>query len=194
MLSAFTNEHGRMKIKQWNLWVFLHWLMAILVVILFFIGQFRLNNLIPSSEKAGPLTLHVFLGNTLLLVVVLRLFLRTRVTTKPIFQKVPKDQAKNTLDTINSYTQPLLYLFTLLMCLAGIGISLPADLFHILILRTGASLPIDFNIFPARQYHVFISILLSVFVIIHVLVFVQHQFLNKENYLKKMWFIDRREK
>lgn len=183
-----------MKIKLWNLWVFLHWLMAVLVVSLFFIGQFRLNNLIPSSEKTGPLTLHVTLGGTLLLVVILRLFLRSRVTTKPFFSKPHRDHPLNTLDVINIYTQPLLYILTATMCLAGIAISLPADLFNILILRTGAPLPSDFNIFPARQLHVFISILLTVFVVIHVLVFVQHQFLKKEKYFKKMWFITRREK
>jgi len=183
-----------MKNKNWNLWVFLHWFMAALVISLFFIGQLRLNNLIPSSQKTGPLTLHVILGSTLLLVVLFRLLLRGSITTKPFFVKPPKNNTNNTLDRINSITQPLLYILTILMCLAGIAISLPADLFNILILRSGQALPVDFNIFPARQFHVFISILLTLFVIIHVLVFVQHQFLKKENYIKKMWFIQRRKK
>lgn len=183
-----------MKIRQWNFWVFLHWLMAILVIGLFFIGQLRLNNLIPSSQKTTPLTIHVLLGNILLLVVILRLIYRKKITTKPLFVKPPKSGRVNSLDAINAYTQPLLYFVTILMCIAGISISLPANLFNILILQTSDPLPVDFNIFPARQAHVFISILLTVFVIIHFLVFVQHQFLKKEKYIKKMWFITRREK
>lgn len=183
-----------MKAKNWNLWVFLHWLMALLVVGLFFIGQLKLNTLVSADDKALPLTIHIISGVLLLAVALARLILRKKVTNKPFFSRYVAGKRANSVDMLDTYAKPALYIVTILMCLAGISVSIPADLFGTLILRNGATLPADFNIFPARQLHAGLSILLTVLVIIHLLAFVQHQFLFKEKYLKKMWFIKRKEK
>ena len=166
--------------------------MAILVITMFLIGQFRLTTLISAETKVIPLTIHILLGVTLMIVVLLRLAIRRRVVSKPFFSRNLSSTRKNPTDQINRITQPLLYITTLLMGISGLSMSIPADLFGKLILGNGQPLPADMSIFPARQFHVFFSILLIFFVMVHLLVFVQHQFLFKEKYIEKMWFSKRK--
>jgi|GEM_PF-5383333 len=165
-----------------------------MVIIMFLIGQFRLTLLNSSENKVLPLTIHVLLGGSLMIVVLLRLAIRRRVASKPLFSRDLSTNRKNPIDQINRITQPLLYITTLLMGFSGLAMSIPADLFGKLILGNGQPLPADMSIFPARQFHVFISILLLIFVVVHLLVFIQHQFLFKEKYIRKMWFTKRKEK
>jgi cytochrome b561 len=82
----------------------------------------------------------------------------------------------------------LLYFLTALMALLGIAIAIPADLFSTVWGTSGAALPVDFYVYPARAWHGALSLLLMVVIALHVLVAVYHQFLRGENYLGRMWF------
>lgn len=183
-----------MKTSLWNIWVTLHWLMAILLITLFLIGQLRLTTLNPDETKAIPLTFHIFLGSALMLIAGLRLALRRKILPKPLFSRASDSLKKNPIDLINQVTQPMIYFATLLMGISGISMSIPAGYFNSLFLDRREISPIDMSVYPARQFHVFISILLTIFVILHLLVFIQHQLIFKEKYFKKIWFIKRKPK
>ncbi len=174
------------------LWVILHWLMAALVFLTFGIGLFSLANNPNTNAKMIPLGFHMAIGIAILLIVTLRYGLRLLVF-KPARRAGP---AANSLarkkpillDRMTPYVHVLLYFFTALMALLGIGIALPANLFSIVWLRSGAPLPADFYIYPARIWHGVLSLFLMLLIAQHVLVAVYHQFMRGENYLGRMWF------
>lgn len=173
--------------KRWRpLWVVLHWLMAGLVCIVFGIGIVSLGQTANPDKKLVPLSVHMLFGNTILLLVIARYILRVTVfkptTAPPAGRKMPL------LDRLSYYVHPLLYLFTALMSVLGMAISIPAHLFEIVILRSGAALPADFFVYPARAWHGTISVVLMLLVAQHVLVAVDHQFIRGENFLGRMWF------
>ena len=174
------------------LWVSLHWLMALLVFTTFGIGLLSLANHPNTDAKLVPLGLHMALGISILLIVVLRTILRMLVF-KPArgpgsVRPGPAKKKPILLDRMTPCVHVLLYFLTALMALLGISIALPADLFSIVWLRSGAALPADFYVYPARIWHGALSLVLMLLIAQHVLVAVYHQFLRRENYLGRMWF------
>ncbi len=166
--------------------------MALLVFTTFGIGLLSLANRPNTDAKLVPLGLHMALGIAILVIIVLRYLLRILVF-KPARRSAPVETVLTKrklilLDRMTPYVHVLLYFFTALMALLGIGIALPADLFHTVWGASGAALPADFYINPARAWHGALSLLLMVLIAQHVLAAVYHQFLRGENYLGRMWF------
>lgn len=173
------------------LWVILHWLMAVLVFGTFGIGLLTLAYKPNTSAKIVPLAVHMTLGIAILLIVIARYILRLLVF-RPA-RRAAQAPALNLkkqpiLDQLSIYVHPLLYLFTALMALLGIAIAIPADLFTTVFTRSGAALPADFYIYPARTWHGTLSLILMLLIAQHILVAVFHQFLKGENFLGRMWF------
>jgi cytochrome b561 len=182
-----------MSIKQRfrPLWVTLHWLMALLVFITFAIGLLNLANQPNSSAKIVPLAVHMALGIVILLIVIARYIMRILIYAPPRRSASARAvTAKKVLflDQLTPYVHPLLYLLTGLMALLGIAIALPANLFTTVFGHSGAPLPKDFYIYPARTWHGALSLVLMLLILQHVLVAIFHQFIKGENYLGRMWF------
>jgi cytochrome b561 len=174
------------------LWVVLHWLMAALVFTTFGIGLFSLAGSSNTDAEIVPLGFHMAIGISILVIVALRYMLRVlvfrpvpRVHPAPL---IPAKKRPILLDRMTPAVHLLLYFFTALMALLGIAIAVPANLFSIVWLRSGAHLPADFYVYPARIWHGALSLFLMVLIAQHVLVAVYHQFLRGENYLGRMWF------
>src|SRR5258706_4039528 len=174
------------------LWVSLHWLMALLVFTTYGIGLSSLANHPNTDAKLVLLGLHMAIGIAILAIVVVRYILRIL-----IFQparraesagSIPAKKKLILLDRMTPYVHTLLYFFTALMALLGIAIALPANLFSIIWGRSGAALPADFYVYPARAWHGALSLVLMALIAQHVLVAIYHQFLRGENYLGRMWF------
>ena len=175
------------------LWVFLHWLMAALVFSTFGIGLLSLVNKPTTAAKLVPLGIHIALGIAILIIIIVRYILRLLVFRPPrraLQAPAHKLKKQPILDQLSAYVHPLLYLFTALMALLGIAIALPADLFTTIFTRSGATLPTDFYIYPARSWHGTLSLILLLLIAQHLLVAVFHQFLKGENFLGRMWFTD----
>jgi len=173
------------------LWVTLHWLMALLVFVTFGIGLLNLANRPNSDAKIIPLAAHMILGISILLIVIARYIMRILVYPPPRrAAPAPALAAKRVLflDQLTPYVHSLLYLFTALMALLGIAIALPANLFSTVFAHSGAPLPADFYVYPARAWHGAFSLVLMLLIAQHVLVAVFHQFIKGENYLGRMWF------
>ena len=184
-----------MKKKLWNIWVALHWFMALLVVSAFVIGLFSLNTISDPEQKKVPLQVHLLLGIAILLLAVGRYILRVAVYKKPILwnAKGNPNQSKFILDAMDKYVHPLLYLATFVMAALGVAISLPATLGPILFMGAQGSIPTDFSIFPARAWHGAFSTVLLLLVFQHVLVAVFHTFIKRDGFIKRMWFKKDRE-
>jgi len=174
------------------LWVILHWLMALLVFSTFGIGLLSLANHPNTDAILVPLGVHMALGIAILLIVVFRYILR-RLIFKPPRRSAPAASSITRkkpilLDRLAPAIHILLYVLTALMALLGIAIAIPAELFSTVWGASGAALPVDFYVYPARAWHGALSLLLMVLIALHVLVAVYHQFLRGENYLGRMWF------
>jgi cytochrome b561 len=173
------------------LWVTLHWLMALLVFSTFGIGLSSLANQPNTDAKIIPLAVHMVLGITILLIVIVRYIMRILIYPPPRRASTARAvTAKKVLflDQLTPYVHPLLYLLTGLMALLGIAIALPANLFSTVFLHSGAPLPADFYVYPARTWHGTLSLVLMLLIAQHVLVAIFHQFIKGENYLGRMWF------
>jgi cytochrome b561 len=173
------------------LWVTLHWLMALLVFVTFGIGLSTLANKPNTGAKIIPLAVHMTLGIAILLIVVARYLMRILIyPPSRRATSAPAVAAKKVLflDQLTPYVHPLLYLLTGLMALLGLAIALPANLFSTVFARSGAPLPTDFYIYPARTWHGTLSLILMLLILQHVLVAIFHQFIKGENYLGRMWF------
>jgi len=172
-------------------WVILHWLMTLLVFVTFGIGLSSLANQPNTNAKIIPLAVHMLLGIVILLIVIVRYIMRILIYQPP--KRAASARAVTAkkvlfLDQLTPYVHPLLYLVTGLMALLGIAIALPANLFSTVFARSGAPLPADFYIYPARTWHGTLSLVLMLLIAQHVLVAIFHQFIKGENYLGRMWF------
>ncbi len=160
--------------------------MALLVLTTFAIGLLSLSNTPNTDAKFIPLGVHMALGIAILLLVIVRFALRLLVF-KPS-RRLPSAKKQIFLDQLTPYVHILLYFGTALMALLGLAIAIPADLFSIVWGRSGAALPVNFYIYPARSLHGTLSLLLLLLIAQHILVAIFHQFIKGENYLGRMWF------
>lgn len=164
--------------------VILHWLSALLIFAAFLLGMFALAHQPNTQEKIIPLGVHITLGALTLLLTVIRFIVR-RVTLKPLRRvKNPLAKKKPLIVTMAGPVQYLLYLFTFLMSLTGIGLTLQAGV----LTGSGIRLPDDFYAFSLRAVHGVLSTILFVLIVLHLLTWVYFQFIKGENALAWMWF------
>lgn len=164
--------------------VLLHWLSALLIFAAFLLGMFALAHQPNTDEKIVPLAVHIVIGLGTLLVTVIRIAVR-RATLKPL-RKVrnPLAKQKPLVVTMAEPVQYLLYLFTVLMSLTGIGLTLQAGL----LTNAGIILPDNFYDFPLRTVHGTLSTVLFILIALHLLTWIYFQFIRGENALSWMWF------
>ena len=120
----------------------LHWVIALLIFAAFYLG-FSTQD-IPLAAKIGILRWHMPLGITVLVLMLVRLFVRWRT---------PHPEAATAgnavLDKIGEWTHYLLYIFAILMPLTGLFLSVTFNLATGSIWRTGKS-PQRFKSHAAR--------------------------------------------
>lgn len=158
--------------------VTLHWTIALIILTEALIGVGVLHFWPNTAVKVKPLTIHMILGITLLVLMVIQIVVRL-VTPRP-----ERASAGNPfLDLIARMTHGLLYVFTLLM--GGSGILLAVNS-HVLRLVVGGKvlLPMGFEPF----IHASIFILFGLLVGLHVLGALYHQFVLKDNLFGRMGY------
>jgi cytochrome b561 len=166
-----------------SLQVTLHWLTVVLIFAAFILGKFmsRLPN--DDVSKLTPLAIHMSLGITTLVVIVVRFITR---------MKLPRPAYASTgnafLDGLGNFVHHALYLVVFLMAVSGMSLALQTGLPSIVFFGSGAPLPADFFDFAARALHEFIAPALLILVILHVGGALYHQFLLKDNLLARMWY------
>lgn len=162
--------------------VVVHWLMALLVIMMLAVGKFAMPG-IDASDPQKPMMLqsHAFIGmaiGVLLLVRIVMLFVAKR--------PAPADAGSAALNFIGRATHILLYVLMLGMVLSGMGLfqlaNLPA------VFSGAAPYPTNFFEFPPRAGHGLSSWLLLALVALHFGAAMFHQFIKKDNLLARMWF------
>lgn len=162
--------------------VVLHWLIALLVLMMLGVGKFVLPGVSPDDpQKVFMLQTHAYIGGAIAVLLVIRLVLR--FTTK---RPAPADAGNAFLNFAAKAIHFLLYLALIGMAVSGLGLfrleGLP-DVF------SGASpYPQDFFQYPVRMGHGLTSWILLVLVVLHFGAAMYHQFIRRDNLLARMWF------
>jgi len=158
------------------LWVTLHWVAALLIFVVFYIGI--ISEDVRLAEKVGYLRWHMPLGVTVFLLTLARLVVRWRAPR-------PADATTGSalLDKAGLLTHYLLYLFSLLMPLTGMALSWTFNLAPVVFEGQG-SLPR--NLQP--MLHGVIYPFFAFLILLHILAALYHQFIRKDNLLARMWY------
>jgi cytochrome b561 len=158
------------------LWVTLHWVVTLLVFIVFYLGLSTKD--IPLVQKVGILRWHMPLGITVLMLMLVRLVIRWR-TAHPEAATI----GNAFLDKIGEWTHYLLYIFAILMPLTGLMLSLSFNLLPVVFGGEGR-LPRDLS----PMLHGLIDPLFALLILLHILAALYHQFIRKDNLLARMWY------
>lgn len=156
-----------------------HWIIALLVIIMLFVGYFM-----GGWGVAAIFNLHKLTGLTILLLVVMRVIWVLQ-NPRP---NLPASVSK--IEKFAAHTvQGILYLCLLLMPLSGWAMSTAFGYFpHIgawVIPMPGIPIDHEFALFFA-QMHGIMALILIAFICLHTLGALKHHFIDKDNVLKNM--------
>lgn len=160
--------------------VVVHWLMALLVLMILVTAKFVLPGISPDDpQKARLLQIHAYTGGAIAILLIARLILRFTVK-----RPAPADAGHALLNWIARATHLLLYLLLIGMAVSGLGMFQQANLPAVF---GGAPYP-DFFAYPPRLGHGLISWLLLGLAALHFGAAMYHQFIKKDSLLARMWF------
>lgn len=130
--------------------------------------------------------MHMGIGSLILVLMILRFAVR-------MFTKKPPhaDIGNATLNKLAIAAHYVFYLAVFAMCASGLATAFSAGLPDIVFGGSGAPLPENFNDIAPRAAHGVLAKVLVLLIIGHVLAFLFHQYVRKDNLFSRMWFGDR---
>lgn len=161
--------------------VVLHWLAAFLVLGALLGGTFNMAD-VPNTDpaKVATLRIHMIVGLTILVVMLVRLVIRSR-------KVVPAPMPGPRWQVAASRAVHLgLYVVTIGMAASGVALSLASGLPG-MVFGT-APLPETFHLFAPRAVHGVLATVLGVLVIGHILAAFWHAGVKGDGIMARMWF------
>lgn len=167
--------------------VTLHWILATAIMFWLFMGHASLEETVNTDPaKLNMLKTHMAVGIGILVFMLVRLVVRLRSAKLP-----PVDVnaiAMNKASTIGHYA---LYAVTILMSVSGIVSAQLIGLGDIVFFNSGMPLPETFDGIAPLVAHKFLSAVLILLIVGHVLAALYHQFALKEKLFARVWFGNR---
>jgi cytochrome b561 len=164
--------------------VSLHWLLAILILFSLFAGSNILADMSNDNpEKIAILKVHIISGLVILVLMLLRLFVRIK-TGKP----EAIDTGDVFINKTGKYIHIFKYILVFLIVGSGLGIAILSGLSDIVFFGSGEALPETFDDLLPRIVHGILTKILIVTIALHFLATIWHQFIRKENVFSRMWF------
>jgi cytochrome b561 len=163
--------------------VTLHWLLALLIVVMLGIGFFVLASM-PNSDphKVGGLLVHMSVGMVIFVLMVVRLVVRLRTAR-------PADATTSLLlERIAQIVHYGFYVVVFLMIATGYATAIFAGLNRIVFQGSGEPLPPDFSSYPSFVSHGYLALLLAGLIALHVAAVLYHRFIAKDPLLRRMWY------
>jgi cytochrome b561 len=164
--------------------VALHWLLALLIIATLILGFFGLAPM-PNSDpfKIDVLRVHMAGGMLILFLMVVRFVVRMATSRPP-----PATTGYPGLDRIAPFSHYGFYVLVVLMAGTGLATALLSGLNTVVFGASGAPLPLDLKIYPARIAHGFIALLFVGLITLHVVAAFHHQFIRKNGLFGRMFF------
>ena len=151
-----------MKVTRYHpVLVALHWLLAIMIGFQLGFGYFTIGK-IPNTNpaKLQPLSLHMGIGTAIIVLMAIRLITRY-FTSHP----EPSASQREGVGRLRTPIHRLLYLVIFVTALSGWFTGfLIAHLYE----TPGNTLPADFAQYPSRVIHVWMALLLFLFIVLHI--------------------------
>lgn len=169
--------------KYNNIQVALHWLVAVLVLLMLFMGMTVLEET-PNSDpaKIDALKGHMTIGITILILTIVRIIWR-RTSEQPEHATT----GNPLMDKLGVAAHYTLNILTLLVALSGVGIAIQAGLPDIVFNGQG-TLPEDFHdLLPRLAHGIFVK-LLAALVLLHIIAAFYHQFYLKDGLFSRISF------
>ena len=164
--------------------VALHWLLALLIIGALVVGFFVLAPMPnASAHKIGLLGAHMAVGMLILALMVARFIIRM-LTSRP----AQATTGYPLLDRIAPITHYGFYVLVLLMVASGYTTGILAGLNRIVFQGSGEPLPSSFAVYPSFRAHGFIAALLAVFIALHIVAALFHQFVRRDGLFGRMLF------
>lgn len=162
--------------------VALHWLLALMIIVSLVVGAVVLAPAENVPEKIFGLRIHVIVGISILVLMIVRIGVRMATPTPP---RAATGNAW--LDRVARGVHFLLYLGVVLLAASGITLAVQSNLGEALFFGQGA-LPADFWAYRARTAHYALSRLVMVLLLVHVAGALYHRFVLRDHVLARMWF------
>jgi cytochrome b561 len=162
--------------------VSIHWLSALLIVILIASG-FRAANTIDPVAKAAILRFHLPVAIAVLALTVLRIGWWWGVDRKP----APVAGSPRWQERTAQAVHVLFYVIILAMIASGIGMMMLSGAAPMIFGGETMQLP-DFWTYPPRLPHGIGARLLLALVVFHAGAALYHQFIRRDHLLRRMWF------
>jgi cytochrome b561 len=167
--------------------VTLHWLLALLIVVMLCVGWLVLDDMSNTDPaKLNILELHMAVGMTILLLILIRALTRWR-TQKP-------ENAQTgypLLDRLGRIVHYSFYVVVIVMALSGLSTAIVTGLNRSVFQRDGEPLPANFDDYPTFNVHSFFATVLAILIVLHIAAALYHQFIRKDRLLSRMWFGNR---
>lgn len=160
--------------------VFLHWIVAVLVVGNLVVGEFILEPLSnEAADKTGVLRLHMAVGIAILVLMAVRLATRL-VTRVP-----PVPHSSRPLRWLARANQWALYLAVFAMLSTGLGMAQMGGFLGVLT-DPGEPLPQSFGQLPPHAGHALFATVLVILLALHLAGVAYHHVVKKQNLLSRM--------
>lgn len=161
--------------------VVLHWLAAVLTIMLLGVGLFVFPR-IPNADELQVLGFHKMAG------IFLGLFMIIRLVTRYAFKRpAPADAGHPVLNIIGKAVHFLLYVGVFAMMFSGDSLDEAYGLENML-KGIGGPVPADLFVYPERILHGNLAYVMIALVALHVGAALYHQFIRKDNLIARMWF------
>jgi cytochrome b561 len=162
--------------------VLIHWVSAVLIVVLIGSG-FRAANTVDPAAKAAILRVHVPIAVAVLALTILRIAWWWRFDRKPD----PVAGSPHWQERTAQAVHVLLYVVILGMTASGIGMLALSGAAPMIFGGEGALLP-DFWRYPPRLPHGIGARLLLALLVLHVGAALYHHFVRRDGLLRRIWF------
>ena len=161
--------------------VALHWLLALMIIGLLCVGFFVLAQM-PNTDprKLNILVLHMSGGMLVLVLMILRLIIRTW-SVRP----TPATTGSPLLDRLAGIAHAGLYVIVFLMIASGWATGwIISGVFQ----PNGGSLPDSFAVLPTFQVHAALAAILAILIATHTAAALYHHFVLNDGLFRRMWF------
>jgi cytochrome b561 len=156
----------------------LHWLIFLLVVVAFFLGHYLADSE-NTAQKLSLLPVHFLIGDTILLLTILRIYFR-----KKDGEPAPAN-ANPLLNKIAAATHGLLNLSLIAVAIAGVVTVATSGVIEVLKNGDPSLLP-DFAKVGAMEFHETLVGVMLLLVIFHAVAALYHQFIVKDNLMHRI--------